>query len=220
MTATSFTKRQCTVTPNAGGAATTLTFAGSSPYTTDTVKSGPVFTAGTYTTDVSIMYTENSNSVTWDDSASQTAVVSSSATSVTTSHTMTNSGVRSKMTILINFEALLFLQPYKLTCTLSSTYDLSTTGADSRYCLVTAESGSTFTGSPLTLTVPDGQSSVTSDPIFTSGTQVSVDGFLTVTSTNIGWDADAQTITMSSDMTTTLTLTESGERVSSLIKHR
>ena len=91
------------MTPNAGGAATTLNFAGGSPYTTDTVKSGPVFAAGTYTNDVSIMYTDmgtgsqsgSTGTVTWDDSASQTAVVSSGATSVTTSHTMTNSGVNS-----------------------------------------------------------------------------------------------------------------------------
>ena len=101
LTATSFSKRQCSVTPSGGGAATTLNFAGGSPYTSDTVKSGPVFAAGTYTTDVSIMYTDmgtsdqssSTGTVTWDDSASQTAVVSSSATSATTSHTMSNSGV-------------------------------------------------------------------------------------------------------------------------------
>ena len=87
---------------------------------------------------------------------------------------------------------------------------MTTTGADSRYCTVTGS----FTGSPLTLTVPDGQASVTSDPIFTSGTQITADGFLTVTSTGIGWDADAQTITMDSDKTGTFTLTESGVRVS------
>ena len=108
---------------------------------------------------------------------------------------------------------LCFFQPYKLTCTLSSTYDLTTTGADSRSCTVTAVAPSTFTGSPLTMTVPDGQTSVTSGPIFTSGTQVSVDGFLTVTATNIGWDADAQTVTMNSDQSTTLTLTETGPRM-------
>ena len=64
------------------------------------------------------------------------------------------------------------------------------------------------------MTVPDGQSSVTSDPIFTSGTSITADAFITVTSTGVGWDADAQTITMSSDMTGTFTLTESGVRVS------
>ena len=89
---------------------------------------------------------------------------------------------------------------------------MSTTGADSRECRITAVSPSTFTGSPLTMTVPDGQTSVTSGPIFSSGTQVSADGYLTVTSTNIAWDADAQTVTMDSDKTTTLTLTETGPR--------
>ena len=87
------------------------------------------------------------------------------------------------------------------------------TGADSRSCTVTAVAPSTFTGSPLTMTVPDGQSSVTSGPIFTSGTQVSVDGFLTVTSTTVAWNADAQTVTMTDDMSTTLTLTETGPAV-------
>ena len=88
---------------------------------------------------------------------------------------------------------------------------MTTTGADSRTCEVTAVSGS-FTGSPLTMTIPDGQTSITSGPIFSSGTQVSVDGFLTVTSTNIAWDSDAQTITMDSDKEATLTLTETGPR--------
>ena len=65
------------------------------------------------------------------------------------------------------------------------------------------------------MTVPDGQSSVTSGPIFSSGTQVSVDGFLTVTATTVAWDADAQTVTMTDDMSTTLTLTETGPAVRS-----
>ena len=108
----------------------------------------------------------------------------------------------------------LFSQPYKLTCTLSSTYDLTTTGADTRSCTVTAVDPSTFTGSPLTMTVPDGQTSITSGPIFSTGTQVSVDGFLTVTATTVAWDADAKTVTMTDDMTTTLTLTETGPAVS------
>ena len=98
------------MTPSGGGAATTLNFAGGSPYTSDTVKSGPVFTAGTYTTDVSIMYTDmgtgsqssSTGTVTWDDSASQTAVVSSSATSASTSHTMSNSGVSLNLLDLIS----------------------------------------------------------------------------------------------------------------------
>ena len=90
---------------------------------------------------------------------------------------------------------------------------MTTTGADSRTCTVTAVAPSTFTGSPLTMTVPDGQTSVTSGPIFTSGTQVSVDGFLTVTSTQIGWDADAATVTLNSDTSTSLTLTETGPRL-------
>ena len=64
-----------------------------------------MFNAGTYTTDVSLMYTDmgtdsqsgSTGTVTWDDpSSGQTAVVSSSATSATTSHTMTNSGVSEK----------------------------------------------------------------------------------------------------------------------------
>ena len=98
-------------------------------------------------------------------------------------------------------------------CTLSSTYDLSTTGADSRSCSVTAVAPSTFTGSPLSMTVPDGGTSVTSGPIFSSGTQVSVDAFLVVTATTIAWDADAQTTTLDSDKEVTLTLTETGPAV-------
>ena len=99
-----------------------------------------------------------------------------------------------------------------MTCKLSSTYDLTTTGADSRKCDVTAVVGS-FTGSPLSMTVPDGQDSITSGPLFSSGTQVSLDANLVVTATTVAWDADAQTITMDSDKSVTLTLTETGPAV-------
>ena len=70
------------------------------------------------------------------------------------------------------------------------------------------------------MTVPDGGTSVTSGPLFTSGTQVSVDAFLVVTATTIAWDADAQTITMDSDKEVTLTMTETGPAVSFWFKKR
>ena len=94
-----------------------------------------------------------------------------------------------------------------MTCTLAagtSGYDLTiTTGETARTCTVTGS----FTGSPLTLTVPAGMTSVTSDPLFESGTTVMVKADIDAAN-GLELDSAAADVTITEDTTETKTLTQ------------
>ena len=166
-----------------------LTFSGTDTSVTSTAK----YTAGAYMTDVTVITMDGTGptQVDWDVDAQSVTI---SSNDVTVDHTMTNSG------------------PYKLTCSISATgYDLTvTSGESARTCTVTAVAPSTFTGSPLTLTIPVGMTSVTSEPLFSSGTTISVDADIDVTAGSVTWDTDATEVTLTSDSQVDLTLTNSG----------
>ena len=171
-----------------------LSFSGTDTSVTSTAK----YTSGAYMTDVTVITMDGSNQVDWDSDAQSVIIVSND---VTVDHTMTNSG------------------PYKLTCSISATgYDLTvTSGESARTCTVTAVAPSTFTGSPLTLTIPAGMTSVTSEPLFSSGTTVMVDADIDLI-TSVTWDTDATQVTLTSDSQVDLTLTNSG--VSFIFKYK
>ena len=104
-------------------------------------------------------------------------------------------------------EIIFTFQPFALTCTLAagtSGYDLTTTtGETARTCTVTGS----FTGSPLTLTVPAGMTSVTSDPLFESGTTVMVKADIDAAN-GLELDSAAADVTITEDTTETKTLTQ------------
>ena len=166
-----------------------LTFTGTDTSVTSTAK----YTAGNYMTDVTVVTMDGTGPTQVDWTTTAQAVTISNA-DVTVDHTMTSAG------------------PYKLICSISATgYDLTTTSGESaRTCTITAVAPSTFTGSPLTLTIPAGMTSVTSEPLFTSGTKVSVDADIDLTAGPVFWDTDASEVTLTSDTQVDLTLTNSG----------
>ena len=104
-------------------------------------------------------------------------------------------------------EIIFTFQPFALTCTLAAGttgYDLTTTtGETARTCTVTGS----FTGSPLTLTVPAGMTSVTSDPLFESGSTVMVKADIDAAN-GLELDSAAADVTITEDTTETKTLTQ------------
>ena len=99
---------------------------------------------------------------------------------------------------------------YRLTCKLTDLrpdYDLTTTRSDVRTCTITATGSSSFTGSPLTLTIPDGSDSVQSEALFALGTEVMVEARMTLNGRREVWESESVAMKIaSSDAEVELTL--------------